>query len=244
MAFEVEFEIAKTSARLAGELLCHATEKTVLSAIDHDIKLDLDIKAEKLILTYLKKLSSFPVLGEETGLSKQIKKGEPYWIVDPIDGTLNFVHEIPFSSVSIALWKDDKPIIGVVYDFHRGEMIASLKNKGVFFNGKQLVPPPKVAIKQAILATGFPSYLLHDTETLKSVIDKIKKYKKIRLFGSAALSSTYVALGRVHAYFEDSIKLWDVAAGIAICEELGIKTHYTSIENNEFLYTVEIKNLE
>lgn len=241
MDYKKEYELAKDIAGIAGDFINKEITKKIESSIGHDLKLELDKRTEDLILSHIKNKSKYPILSEESGPSDEFLVNTAYWIVDPIDGSLNYLQDIPFACVSIALWINDSPILGVVLDFNRGEMISSLKGEGAFFNGSKLSIPQKVEINQAVLATGFPSYLLHDTSTLMSVIDKIKTYKKIRLFGSAALSITYVALGRVHAYYEDSIKLWDVAAGIAICDELGLDFYMKC--KSEFLYEVELSNV-
>ncbi len=243
MDFKTELKLAESAAREAGRLLAGRTDRRVLVSEGHDVKLELDRISEELICAKLARGSNFPILGEESGLSAALEPGCPFWIVDPLDGSLNFSQGIPLCCVSIALWCGNTPVLGVVYDFNRDEMISGLLAHGVYLNGAPVRRPKGRSVADSILATGFPSYLLHDEQNLQRVIWDIRRYKKIRLLGSAALSLAYVALGRVNAYFEDSIKLWDIAAGLAICSEFGFATELIELDPAQFLYRVTVDNV-
>jgi myo-inositol-1(or 4)-monophosphatase len=216
MNYKKEFELAKKVALDVGEYLNSKTDKKIESQIGKDIKLELDKKSEKMIINTLTKEFEYSILSEEIGLTKELVKEEAYWIIDPIDGTLNFSRDNPTCCISIALWIDKEPVFGVIYDFNRGELFSGYVGVGAWLNDAQLLPQNKKEKSQSILATGFPTYMSDDEATLKSFIFKIQEYKKIRMIGSAALSLAYVACGRFDTYMEKDIKLWDVAAGLAI----------------------------
>lgn len=216
MTYQKEFELAKKIALKVGKFLSIQTIKKIDFQEGKDIKLELDRKSEKMIINALTKDFNYPILSEEIGLTEDIKKNIPYWIIDPIDGSLNFSRNNPTSCVSIALWIDQTPIFGVIYDFNREELFSGYIGIGAWLNNEQLQQQKIKEKNQSILATGFPTYMNEDEETLKKFIIQVQEYKKIRLIGSAALSLAYVACGRFDTYFETNIKLWDIAAGVAI----------------------------
>lgn len=221
MKYKLEFEVAKSIAKEVGIFLKNQTEKKIESLEGRDIKLELDRKSEAKIIETIESEFEYPILSEETGLTKNLETDTLYWIIDPIDGTMNFSRNNPTSCVSIALWMDKEPIFGVIYDFNRDELFCGYVGKGAWLNDKKIEPSNIKEKSQAILATGFPTYMSNDENTLKSFITQIQEYKKIRMIGSAALSLAYVACGRFDAYIEQNIKLWDIAAGVAINKALG-----------------------
>lgn len=229
MKYKAEFELAKAVSLEVGAFLNSQTNKKVNSEIGKDIKLELDQLSEKLIISRLNRDFKYSILSEEIGLTKEIRDNEPYWIVDPIDGTLNFSRDNPISCVSIALWTKNDPIFGVVYDFNRDELFNGYVGVGAWLNDEPIIRQRPKKKSQSILATGFPTYMVDDEETLKAFISQIQEYKKIRMIGSAALSLAYVACGRFDAYMENQIKLWDIAAGIAINLSVG----HRSVINHE-----------
>ena len=215
--YQIEFELAQNLAKDVGKFLSSQHNKKIDSLKDKDIKLELDRLAENKIVSTLKS-TNYSILSEEMGLLECV--GDLIWIIDPIDGTLNYSRENPSSCISIALYQKDEPIFGVIYDFNRDELFSGYVGQGVWINSKMVEQRAKVALNQAILATGFPTYLQHDNATLEAFILQIQKYKKIRMIGSAALSLAYVAVNRFDTYMEKNIKLWDIAAGIAINRSL------------------------
>lgn len=216
MNFKNEFDLAKKTALEVGEFLKSQSVKKIISQDGKDIKLELDKKSEEIIFEKLTKNFDYSVLSEETGLTRKIEHDKPYWIVDPIDGTLNFSRNNPISCISIALWKNQDPIIGVIYDFNRHELFSGYVGVGAWLNKIELKSQKRKKKSQSILATGLPVYMSFDNKTLKNYIFQLKDYKKVRMIGSAALSLAYVACGRFDSYMENNIKFWDVAAGIAI----------------------------
>ena len=223
MIYKKEFELAKDIAKEVGFFLNKQLDKKIKSQVGKDIKLELDRQSEEIIIQALEKKFDYSILSEEIGLTKVIEEGSPYWIIDPIDGTLNFSRDNPTCCISIALWIGKEPIFGIIHDFNRDELFSGYVDSGAFLNDAVLKKQELKEKAQSILATGFPTYMSDDEETLKNFIGQIQEYKKIRMIGSAALSLAYVACGRFDAYIENEIKLWDVAAGIAINKSLGGK---------------------
>ncbi|HEB9432281.1 TPA: inositol monophosphatase [Campylobacter coli] len=212
-----ELEIAKLACYEAGNFLLNLREKKINSSSGKDIKLQADLDSEKIICEILSNAFLYPILSEESYQISDSEKKGIYWVVDPLDGSLNFSQDIPFCCISIALYENNNPILGVIYDFYRDEMFSGIVGVDAWLNDKKIIPVNrKKDDKEAILATGFSSYMSYNGEDLEKFISYIQNFKKIRLFGSAALSLAYVACGRVDAYYEKNIAFWDVAAGIAI----------------------------
>ncbi|EKD2410864.1 inositol monophosphatase [Campylobacter jejuni] len=236
-----ELEIAKLACYKAGDFLLNLKEKKVNSNDKKDIKLQADLDSEKIIHEILTNAFSYPILSEESyKISDEEKKGI-YWIVDPLDGSLNFSQNIPLCCISIALYENNKPLSGVIYDFNRDEMFSGIVGVGAWLNDKKIIPSDNIKDKsQAILAIGFSSYMNYDKDGLMEFISNIQEFKKIRLLGSAALSLAYVACGRIDAYYEKDIAIWDVAAGIAILESLGNITY--SFFQNELKCLIRVEN--
>lgn len=218
--YEAELELAKNTAISAAEYLT-SSEVKVESEIGKDIKLVNDVESEKLIISSLMQGSKLAIVSEELNSEIQIKSGEPFWVVDPIDGSFNVKKGIPLSCISIGLWGDDGPILGVVYDFNRKHLYSGLVGHGAFLNDE----PIKVAcvedVSSAVIGTGFPVYRDFTDDSLKSFLKRVQSFKKIRMLGTAGLMAVYVSDGKFDAYFEEAIKLWDVAAAAAIVKSAG-----------------------
>jgi len=213
--------LAVATARAAGAALAKRSDRTVNSESDHDIKLQADVDSETLIRERLAR-TKLPVIGEEIGGDAGLlDHDEPYWAVDPLDGTYNYLRGIPGACVSIGLWRGRRPVLGVVFDFWRDELYAGGTGLGLTMNGRALKPRWAPDIPRAVLCTGFPSTTDRGGEAVRGFVARVEKFKKIRMIGTAALALAYVAGGRVDAYFEESIKLWDIAAGLALVESAG-----------------------
>lgn len=215
-------DLAEHAARSAGRALRARTNLTVLSAKGKDIKLAADRQSERIILDVLRHDSAFPILSEESGaIGPKVTRDQPRWIVDPLDGSFNYVRGIPGYCVSVALWAEDTPLLGVIYDPARIEMFAAIVGDRAWLNGKPIAVGAARSRRTAVLFTGFP------VRSRYTRLDGIRlgrewlAYKKVRMIGSAALSLAYVACGRGDAYREDGIMLWDVAAGLAILSAAG-----------------------
>lgn len=212
-------EIAVDAALQSGGILARSGSK--LRAVEVDLKRDVKIRAdkesEKIIIKLLNKRSDLPILTEESGLlSKGCSVNGLRWIVDPLDGSINYSRGLPISCVSIGLWDNAEPLAGVIYDFNRSELFTGIAGVGSWLNGRKITASKVSAKEKAIMLTGFPGKANYSRKVLSRLVSDIRSYKKVRLFGSAALSLAYVALGRADAYFEDGIMIWDVAAGIPI----------------------------
>ena len=233
MKYKKEFELAKKVAFKVGKILRLDTEKKIISQKKKDIKLDLDQRSEEIIISELSKNFGYTILSEESGLINETKKSQPYWIIDPLDGTLNFSRSNPSCCVSIAFWKKKNPLFGVIYDFNRNELFSGYQGKGAWLNNKKLKIRPQSKKSQSILATGFPVNISNNKKDLQIFITQIQEYKKIRMIGSAALSLAYICCGRFDIYKENNIKLWDIAAGVAINKAIGNKFRIKYLENFE-----------
>jgi myo-inositol-1(or 4)-monophosphatase len=223
-------EVAKSSALKGGKYLLEnqSKEQKILFNQGRDIKLQLDVDTEKLIKNTLSSQSSFSILGEETGLSNDV--GEFYWVVDPLDGTSNFLRNIPISCVSIALMQSTTPILGVIYDFNHDDLyFGHLKSKA-FVNQTEITVSSYAKKSQSTLVTGIPAKTNYLDSEFKQMINDFQQWKKVRMIGSAAMASIYVAAGKADAYKEDGIFLWDIAAGAAIVHAAGGVASITNMQ--------------
>ncbi|MBF0308622.1 MAG: inositol monophosphatase [Magnetococcales bacterium] len=217
----------EAAALAAGQMLRVGGQpdlRHVEQAAGHDVKLKADRAAEALIFDLLSRLTGLGVYSEESGNLRQAASGEPCWIVDPLDGSLNYLQGIPFSAVSLALYQDREPLLGVVYDWQRQELFSGVVGEGAWLNGQPLSPSSVVDRKQGVLGTGFPVRSDFSSEGLGRFIGEIQGFRKVRLLGSAALSLAYVAAGRLEAYREENIMFWDVAAGWALARAVGCQS--------------------
>lgn len=215
--------LAERAARAAGQFLANSPRRdaTVIAETVRDIKLQADRAAEDLIVDILAEGSRIPIVAEERSADvPALPAGGLRWIVDPLDGTMNYLQGIPFCCVSVALWSGEEPLAGVVYDFDRDEMFSALVGAGAWLNGSAVhvrsAPP-----ERAVLCTGFPAGTDFTPTAVSRFVGQVGKFRKIRLLGSAALSLAYVAAGRADVYFERNIRIWDVAAGLAIVRAAG-----------------------
>lgn len=200
--------------------------------ISHDIKLTADRAAEKVLTDFLLAHHPLPILSEEAGWigeTGNLNSGD-LWIVDPLDGSFNFSRGLPIAAVSIALWRNGKPHLGVVADVFSGEVFSGGNGLGVQVDGRPRCVSNVRLAGDAILCSGLPARGKFDSKSLEQVVLHMQRFKKVRYLGSAALSLAYVASGRVDAYREDGIRIWDVAAGLALIEAGGGHVNYRSID--------------
>ena len=171
-----------------------------------DFVTNADIKAEKIIIEELKKARpNYSIISEESGIEKN-KDESNSWIIDPIDGTINFLHGIPHFAISIALQSKNEIICGLIFDPIKDEMFYAEKNNGAFFNNQRIRVSKKNSISECLFAVG---KIKDDTDII------------CRKSGCAALDMAYVASGRYDGYFQRNLNLWDIAAGIVIIKEAG-----------------------
>ncbi len=229
--------IAEQAARRAGTLLAKhmVSGRELRSSHGHDIKIAADVQSETCLINYLKTKTDYPILTEETGMIGREVQDGCMWVVDPLDGSMNFLRGIPLNCIALGLWRKNKPVLGVIYDFHRNELFAGIADKAAWLNGEQIKVSRTAKKKDAIICTGFPVNTDYSAAGIAALIKQIQEYKKVRLFGSAALSLAYVASGRVDAYYENDIMIWDVAAGLAIVSGAGGVTRLRpSVKKNAF----------
>ena len=183
-----------------------------------DFVTNADLKAEKIIIEELKKARpNYSILSEEKGI--ETNKDNKTWIIDPIDGTTNFLHGIPHFAISIALKDDNEIIAGLIYDPIKDEMFYAEKNNGAFFNNQRIRVSKKNNISECLFVTSGKIEFDYDFSFRKS--------------GSAALDLAYVAAGRYDGYFQKKLKIWDIAAGIIILKEAGGLINEIDISNVE-----------
>lgn len=197
--------------------------------LSRDIKIKADYKLEEFIIGALSSQSDYTILSEESRYLNELKTDDTYrWIVDPLDGSLNFSREIPICCISIGLWRGREPILGVIYDFNRNESFTGIVGEGAWLNGLPVQVSKVREESKAVLCTGFPVDTNFSTESLIEFTKSVQKYKKVRLLGSAALSLAYVSCGRADYYYENNIKIWDVAAGLALVKAAGGRISFKS----------------
>jgi myo-inositol-1(or 4)-monophosphatase len=197
----------------------------VNSTYAHDIKLAADVECQDLIYSIL--LDHFPktrCIGEEGDSNNPGDPNAEYeWIVDPIDGTMNLAMGIPHFCVSIAAREaaTQKMLLGVIYDPLRRELFTAQRGSGTYLNGVRMKVSTRTKLSEAVLAVGFAK----TQESIDHCLELYKVYgnsaRKLRAMGSAALDLAYVATGRLDAYIEQGVNLWDIAAGIVLVEEAG-----------------------
>jgi myo-inositol-1(or 4)-monophosphatase len=230
IALEVA-SLAASSAREAG--------LGIRSEQGRDIKIDADFATDARVHEELMRRSKIPILSEERP-SSAAADGER-WIVDPVDGSMNFARQIPFCCVSIALWHGMTPVLGVIHDLSRDEVFSGIVGGGAWLNGQPIRVSDVGDRSRAILCSGLPTATVHGDTKLNAFVARAEAYKKLRALGSAALMLAYVACGRCDAYAEDGIAIWDVAAGLAILTAAGGRFTMTAAEP-PYRYDVEATN--
>jgi myo-inositol-1(or 4)-monophosphatase len=212
------------AAREAGELLRKYFSGPLKVNVEeaHDIKLELDVRSQDLITNLL--LKEFPdhaILGEEG--SEENTSTEFEWVIDPIDGTVNYFYGIPHFCISIALRERGVIIVGVIYDPMRDELWSAVRGEKAYLNGRVIEVSKHTELAQAVVSVGM-SKTLDEVEIGLSIFkDLLHKARKCRMMGSAALDLAYVATGRYDAYIERSVNWWDIAAGVLLVECAGGK---------------------
>ena len=202
--------------------------------IGREVKICADKELNKILVGELNKLTSFNIVSEE-GNENIIYENEYNWILDPLDGSLNYMRGIPMYCISLALWKGFEPVLGVIYDLTKDDIYHGIIGGGAFKNKVKIMVSKISRFSDAVLCTGFPVNFSYSENKIIEFADNVKKYKKIRLFGSAAMSLSFVACGRVDAYIEENIMIWDVAAGIAIVKAAGGQVNFTNGRLNNSL---------
>tara|TARA_Y100000739_G_scaffold225629_1_gene231848 strand:- start:45 stop:794 length:750 start_codon:yes stop_codon:yes gene_type:complete len=231
---DFEIEIAIKAAKSSGQLLVDSKSKlnNEISTDLRDTKLKADIASENLIKEYISQHSSHPIIAEESGKSKD-NLGDTYWIVDPLDGTANYNRGIPICCVSIGLVHKMKPVAGVIYDFNNNDLYVGNNIKKIaILNDKKIYVSKINKKKDGILITGLPHNTNYSDEALTNMIKDMKSWKKLRMLGSAAMASCYIACGKADLYKENGVYIWDIIAGAAIIESAGGLAEIFNIQDN------------
>lgn len=213
--------IALSTAVSAGELLARGASRKVNLSTDDDVKMQADVDSENLVRDRLR-TTGLPVIGEELGGDASLYEGnQPYWVVDPLDGTYNYLRRQPSTCVSLGLMHGPEPMLGVIHDFTARKTYLGVPGQGTFVNGQPIRPGWVESIADACIMTGFPAAADKSPATLQLFMSQVNRYKKIRMIGSAALALAYVGEGVADTYYESGTNLWDVAAGLAIIKASG-----------------------
>ena len=195
---------------------------------------EVDTACEAIIMDLIQ--THFPdhsILSEEDGAT--VQHSEFQWIIDPIDGTVNFAHGVPLCCVSIAVKKNDAIVLGAIYNPMMDEFFFAEKGKGAFLNGAPISVSTKADFNSAFLVTGFPYHYDNSTDPLRVFSKLIKRGLPIRRLGSAALDLCWVACGRFDAFWEYYLNPWDLAAGLLIVREAGGSvTNFKGEQHNIF----------
>lgn len=219
-----EYEEAYKSVKKAGSVIKKYFLKTgyKLKGRANPVT-EADIKSQETIIKHLKKY--FPnhgFIAEESGLKKPA--AEKVWILDPLDGTVNYAHGYPHCAISLAYAENNIPILGLIYNPINGDIFEAVKGKGAFLNGKRIKASKTDKIESSLLATGFAYDRAQKAEFYCSFYsDFMKISHDIRRAGAASLDMAWTACGRIDGYWEFNLKPWDVAAGIIITCEAGGK---------------------
>jgi myo-inositol-1(or 4)-monophosphatase len=236
-------DAAEKAARAAGKLLRKnfGRPQRVNAVAAHDIKLQIDIQTQELITKLL--LKEFPrhaLYGEEGIVGDQ--SSEHQWIVDPLDGTVNYFYGIPHFCVSIALRRRNEVMVGVIYDPIRREMWKGQKGETSKLNGDPVHVSDRADLAEAVVSVG----LAKTGETINAnfplLQQMVHRVRKCRVLGSAALDMAYVACGRLDAYIEQGISLWDIAAGWLLVENAGGTVDLRPREDMKDKYSIIASN--
>ena len=220
-----ELRAAEAIARTAGLHILRESQREleISTKGKNDLVTNVDRSTERLIIELLGR--SFPndaVLGEESGHSSQGATTSRRWIIDPIDGTINFAHGIPLFCVSIGFAVDGVSQVGVIYDPSRDELFSAARGQGAHLNGSPIEVSDVDRLADAMLVTGFP---LESSPTFEATLTQFeiltRQARSIRRLGSAAIDLAYVAAGRLDAFWEYGLKPWDTAAGYLLVNEAG-----------------------
>ena len=240
---EEYLSVAESAARVAGEMLRENFRKPlrVNSSTAHDIKLEIDVQTQELITDLLlKKFPDHALYGEEGIVGDQSSPRQ--WVVDPLDGTVNYFYRIPHFCVSIALRVEGQVVVGVIYDPMRDEMWSVEKGRRPTLNGNEFRVSDRTQLAQSVISVGLAKTRETIDNNLPLLKQMIHKVRKCRILGSAALDMAYVACGRFDAYIEKGINLWDIAAGWILVESAGGKVEVQARPDMKDKYSIIASN--
>ncbi len=223
-------------SRQAGDFIAEESQRFSTENIEYkginDMVSYVDKEAEKMLVKELSVL--LPEAGYITEEGTATEKADTYnWVIDPLDGTTNFVHGLPVYAVSVALIANDRPVMGVIYEITRKECFSAYLDGGAYCNDKRIAVSPVKNVEESLLATGFPYYNFEEMKLYLATLDDFMQNSHgLRRMGSAAVDLAYVACGRFEGFFEYNLNPWDVAAGIIIVREAGGRVTDFNNEDN------------
>lgn len=223
MDSELEFlQVAESAARAGGAILRDWAERfTVSEKGPADLVTEADVASQEAIFSILH--GHYPehgFLGEE-GLLRSSGSSGHRWVIDPLDGTSNYVHRFPYYAVSIGLECRGELLVGVIYDPTRDELFAAANGRGATLNGQPIRVSRFGRLDQAMVIASFPPGVKADSVPIRRFLDVLPHAQTIHRSGSSALNLAYVAAGRLDGYWSTSLKAWDMAAGALIATEAG-----------------------
>ena len=204
--------------------------------VPREVKAEADIIIEKILLDKLS-ISDLSILSEESGLIKSESNSNLRFIIDPIDGTVNFIRGICNCSISVALFDGNIPVFGILASYPSGIIAWGGKGIGAFIGEMPINVSSIKDTKKGVLCTGFPSRFEFNSKTILEQMNLMQSFNKVRMLGSASQSLLQVAQGSVEAYVESNIMIWDVAAGLAIVEGAGGEFR---INKQDYNYPIEV----
>lgn len=223
-------DVAITAAKAgAVELLSRWESHTVSEKAPKDLVTDADLASQRAIRSILMDaFDGYAFVGEEEGENDppaSVRRGDhdapPCWVVDPLDGTVNYVHRLQSFAVSIGLYQAGKMRLGVILDPVTNEMFTAIDGQGAFLNGKPIHSSDCSDLSQALVACSFPAGVKSDSPEVQRFVKILEHCRSLRRLGSCALNMCYVAAGRLDGYWATNVCAWDSAAGIVIARESG-----------------------
>jgi myo-inositol-1(or 4)-monophosphatase len=234
--------------KLSKNAVAHALDKLIeldkknikdyqfSNEVPREVKAEADIIIEKILIDKLS-ISDLSILSEESGLIKSESNSNLRFIIDPIDGTVNFIRGICNCSISVALFDGNTPVFGVLASYPSGIIAWGGKGIGAFMGEMPINVSSIKDTKKGVLCTGFPSRFEFNSKTILEQMNLLQSFNKVRMLGSASQSLLQVAQGSVEAYVESNIMIWDVAAGLAIVEGAGGEFR---INKQDYNYPIEV----
>lgn len=221
---EKSLQLIKETGHFIQEEAAKFTQASIEYKGKNDLVSYVDKEAEKKLVAGLSDILPESGFITEEGTASKGRSDKCNWVIDPVDGTTNFVHGIPFYCISVGLMDADEVIMGIIYEPSRDEMFYTIKGGKALLNGEEIRVSPVGKLSESLLASGFPYSKLHSTAAYIQVVEELMpKTHGLRRMGSAAIDLAYVACGRFEGFFEYNLKPWDVAAGAFLVQQAGGK---------------------
>ena len=218
-----DIHLLKTAVYESASTIKDLREEVKVFSKKHEVDLvtEADLRSEEILVNAIKK--EFPNDGIISEESETINpKANRFWVIDPLDGTVNYANDIPQVAITLMLIEDSSPTQAYVFDIYNEILYEGYKGSGAFKNSEKLEVSKSTSMQKAIVATGFPYDRVHHSDQYIPTFEAVlKSCGGVRRFGSAALDMAYVACGRFDGYWQRELNYWDIAAGIIILKEAG-----------------------